>query len=327
MANNFWKNYQYIDYVNIKKNKVDNLPNGVTISTMCASAKRDKDTGLGGLGTDILLPNVYKYMKLSPDDILEIKKDKENKRTIIPEKKKKRRMKKKKVVKKKTSYFFHQITIVVRIFEGTEEDEDLNKVKKINFKVFKNGSIQISGIKDVKELNRAINKLIYNLRLVKGVLTNVEEKMELKEISFVDEKEKLSLKNFKLDMINSNYMVNMNINRKKLYKLLKKKNVNAIYERCIRACVIIKYVPKEENLEQKEISIFIFLKGNIIITGAKSRIHIISSYNFLNNILVQHCDEIEIDDEEDVKNTILSLYDDVIKENSHKLEELNVSSI
>ena len=236
-------------------------------------------------------------------------------------------MKKKKVVKKKTSYFFHQITIVVRIFEGTEENEDLNKVKKINFKVFKNGSIQISGIKDVKELNRAINKLIYNLRLVKGVLTNVEDKMELKEISFVDEKEKLSLKNFKLDMINSNYMVNMNINRKKLYKLLKKKNVNAIYERCIRACVIIKYVPKEENLEQKEISIFIFLKGNIIITGAKSRIHIISSYNFLNNILVQHCDEIEIDDEEDVKNTILSLYDDVIKENSHKLEELNVSSI
>ena len=89
MANNFWKNYQYIDYVNIKKNKVDNLPNGVTISTMCASAKRDKDTGLGGLGTDILLPNVYKYMKLSPDDILEIKKDKENKRTIIHEKKKK----------------------------------------------------------------------------------------------------------------------------------------------------------------------------------------------------------------------------------------------
>ena len=59
----------------IKKNKVDNLPHGVTISTMCASAKRDKDTGLGGLGTDILLPNVYKYMKLSPNDILEIKKD------------------------------------------------------------------------------------------------------------------------------------------------------------------------------------------------------------------------------------------------------------
>ena len=72
-------------------------------------------------------------------------------------------------------------------------------------------------------MNRAINKLIYNLRLVKGVLTNVEDKMELKEISFVDEKEKLSLKNFKLDMINSNYMVNMNINRKKLYKLLKRK--------------------------------------------------------------------------------------------------------
>ena len=37
-------------------------------------------------------------------------------------------------------------------------------------------------------------------------------------------------------------------------------------KKCIRACVIVKFTPQRNNDEEKEVSIFIFEKGNIIIT-------------------------------------------------------------
>jgi TATA-box binding protein (TBP) (component of TFIID and TFIIIB) len=315
-----WNTYNFTDYINYKENEMVNLPPGVLISTITASAKRDEEEN--GLGTNVNNENIFKYLKLNTDDILMIKKDKEKKRSIIPEKKKKRRTKKTKVTKKQSSHFYHQITVVVRVFEG--EYEDLNDVKKINFKVFKNGSIQMSGIKKLEYVNRAINKLIYRLKQVKGILVTDEEtgKKSMKEIKFVEEPDKLNLKNFKLDMINSNYTVNMHIDRKKLYNILLNRKVNAIYEQLTRACVIVKYMPREENPNLKEISIFIFQKGNIIITGAKSKKHITAAYNYLNNILLNHKNEIikKTDDEE--KNELMNLYDSVMTENSHKIDQI-----
>lgn len=315
-----WKNYNFIDYINYKEKEVNNLPPGVLISTMTASAKRVTDQD--GLGTNVNNENIFKYLKLNTDDILMIKKDKEKKRSIIPEKKKKRRTKKTKINKKQSSHFYHQITVVVRVFEG--EYDDLNDEKKINFKVFKNGSIQMSGIKKLEYVNRAINKLIYRLKQVKGVLETNEEtgNRVMKEIKFVEEPDNLNLRNFKLDMINSNYTVNMHIDRKKLYNILLKRKENAIYEQLTRACVIVKFMPREENPNMKEISIFIFQKGNIIITGAKSKKHITSAYDYLNNILLSHKDEIIKKTDEEEKNELMNLYDSVMSENSHKLSQI-----
>lgn len=92
MASFKWQNYDFIDYINWKEKEVNNLPAGVLISTMTASAKRV--TEVDGLGTKVNNENIFKYLKLNSDDILTIKKDKEKKRSIIPEKKKKRRTKK-----------------------------------------------------------------------------------------------------------------------------------------------------------------------------------------------------------------------------------------
>ena len=182
----------------------------------------------------------------------------------------------------------------------------------------------MSGIKKLEYVNRAINKLIYRLKQVKGILETNEEtgKKVMKEIKFVEEPKNLNLRNFKLDMINSNYTVNMHIDRKKLYNILLKRKENAIYEQLTRACVIVKFMPREENPNMKEISIFIFQKGNIIITGAKSKKHITSAYDYLNNILLSHKNEIikKTDDEE--KDELMNLYDSVMLENSHKLSQI-----
>lgn len=304
MTQNIWKKYQFIDYLDIKKNKIKKLPDGVSISTMCAN---------GSLCTKLNLDNIKEYLSLDKNDILTVKLNQDNIRTLIVNKKSKRNTKKK---TKKSVPFYNQVTVVVRVFEG--ETDDLEKEVKLNLKLFQNGTVQISGLRDIEYANRAINKLIYRLGQVRGRIVN----SKIEDIKFVQEKENLTINNFKIYMINSNYRVNMKIDRSKLYKLLIKKKIKASYEKCIRACVIVKFTPIRNNDEDKEVSIFIFEKGNIIITGARNIYHIIDSYNYMNDIILTHCDEINKVDEESESKYILDLYNELMKENNHKLTKL-----
>uniref|UniRef100_A0A6C0J347 Uncharacterized protein n=1 Tax=viral metagenome TaxID=1070528 RepID=A0A6C0J347_9ZZZZ len=300
----YWNNHNFIDFLDIKNNEIKTLPKGVFISTMCAKCK---------LSTNLDLNNIYNYLPLDSNDILTVKINKEKIRTLIPVKEKKRRTKKNTL--KKNSPFYNQVTIVVRINEG--DYDDLNTVKKLNLKLFKNGSIQISGLKKVSYTNRALNKLAFRLSQVKALL--IED--EIREIKFIESN--IDISDFSIYMINSNYKVNMMIDRTKFFKLLLQKKIKASYEKCIRACVIVKFTPVNCNEEEKEISIFIFEKGNIIITGARNLNHIIESYNYINNILLEHTDNIIKKDDDKEEELILNLYNDILKENKHKIKSLN----
>lgn len=298
-----WDTFEFTDYIETDTKEITNLPTGISISTMCASCK---------LNTRLDIPNIEKYFQLNSDDILTVKMTKERLRSLIQIKNKPKRMKKidTKIQQKDTSknHFYNQITVVVRVDEGTVKD--LNEVPKINMKLFKNGSVQMSGCKTIKNINIALNKLISKLKEVKAKM----EDGKIVEKKFVEDANNLTVKDFKIDMINSNYQVAIQIDRDKLYNLLQKKKVKSSYEPCIRACVIIKYVPSNENTEQKEVSVFVFQKGNIIITGARSKSHIISAYNYMNDILLTHKDEIIKKDEKEEEAIILGLYDDIMKE-------------
>ena len=144
--------------------------------------------------------------------------------------------------------------------------------------------------------------------------------------------------NFKMDMINSNYKIDMQIDRPKLHQLLIKKKIRAIFEPCIKASVIIKIPIKDiYNLEidnniikdnnnssnNKDISVFIFQKGNIIINSAKSRDHIIKCYEYINNILYTYKDDIiKIDDK--IENEIIfKHYNKIIADAKCGLIQLN----
>ena len=298
-----WDTFEFTDYLNVDKKEIKNLPNGISISTMCASCK---------LNTRLNIPNIEKYLLLNSDDILTVKMNKERMRTLIAIKNKPKRMKKieTKTKQKDTSknHFYNQITVVVRVSQGPVKD--LNEVPKINMKLFRNGSVQMSGCKSIKNINIALNKLISKLKEIKAKI----EDNAIVEKTFIEEPDNITVKDFKIDMINSNYKVSMQLDRDKLYNLLLKKKVKSSYEPCIRACVIIKYVPLVENIEQKEVSIFVFQKGNIIITGARSQSHIISSYNYMNEILLTHKDEIIKKDEKEEEELILDIYKDILKE-------------
>jgi TATA-box binding protein (TBP) (component of TFIID and TFIIIB) len=115
-------------------------------------------------------------------------------------------------------------------------------------------------------------------------------------------------------MIYCNYKIQFEIDREKLYDLLKKKKIKCIYEPCIRACVTIKFISTQDNIDSKEVSIFIFKKGNIIITGARSKKQVLEAYNYINNIFIIHKDEIIKKSDEEEEEMIFKLYNDVLKD-------------
>ena len=156
-----WDTFEFTDYLNVDTKEIKDLPDGISISTMCASCK---------LNTRLNIPNIEKYLQLNSDDVLTVKMNKERTRSLITIKNKPKRMKKEetKTKQKDTSknHFYNQITVVVRVNQGPTKD--LNEVPKINMKLFKNGSVQMSGCKSIKNINFALNKLISKLKEVKA---------------------------------------------------------------------------------------------------------------------------------------------------------------
>jgi TATA-box binding protein (TBP) (component of TFIID and TFIIIB) len=58
------------------------------------------------------------------------------------------------------------------------------------------------------------------------------------------------------------------------------KGIECRYDKVNHSCVNVKY-----DHPEKKISIFVFEKGSIVITGAKNGDHIKSAYNFINKFL------------------------------------------
>jgi len=288
---------EFKEFLDTKK-EINNLPDGISISTMCATCK---------LNTELNIDNIEKYLQLNNDDIITVKRSTTSIRSLLTHKIKNKRTTKliQPVKTKVINYFYNQITVVIRVNEG--KTEDINTEPRINLKLFKNGSVQMSGCKSIKNINIVLNKLIAKLKEPKAKI--IDDKIV--EIKFIDNPELLDIKHFKIDMINSNYQVNMKIDRDKLYNLMKSRNIKSSFEPCIRACVVVKYTPKKFNIEEKQVSIYIFLKGNIIITGARDREHIIEAYEYINNILITHADEINIIDDDKNEAMILKIYEDI----------------
>jgi|SaaInlStandDraft_7_1057024.scaffolds.fasta_scaffold02762_10 TATA-box binding protein (TBP) (component of TFIID and TFIIIB) len=288
-----WKNYEFIDYLNVKKNEIKNLPKGVSISTMCGSCK---------IGTSVNIDNIYNFLELNDNDILTVKINDEKIRTLLVNSKKKRSTKK----KTKTNSMYNSITIVVRINEGSYDD--LSKVKKLNMKIFNNGSIQMSGVKTYKYTNRALNKLIFKLKEINN------------NVHFINDYDNITVNDFNIYMINSEYKLVTQINRNNLFNILYSQKVKCSYEKCIRACVTVKYVPEEYNEGDKEVTICIFEKGSIKITGARNIEQVRLSYKYMNNLILQNIEKIKKNDEDDEIELIMKLYDEVTQNNNHKLD-------
>lgn len=277
----------HIKYINT--DNIISLPEGMTKSTSCASCKLNA-TELETLEIDTLK---IMDLALNSDNIITLyinKKD--NFKTLLKEVKVKMRNKKiEKIPKKKGNNFYNCVNIVMRVSTGITDK--LEEEPKINMKLFKNGSIQMSGCKSIIDINIVLGKLI---KILETEITG-----------------KISVINFKIDNILANYKINMEINRNKLFELLQKKKIQATYEPCIRACVVVKLTPLQDNEQKNQITISIFKLGNVLLAGARSDLHLVEAYNYLNDIILTHHEEISSTEIANDEQIILKLYKEVMK--------------
>ena len=239
-----------------------NLPDDVTINTMTIICDTDIKFNAS---------NIAKYIDMSPDGIIKISHgrsgDTLTNRTIIHKKKAKK-------IKKQKKVFFNQVSLCVMV--------PSKKEKPINLKLFSNGSMQMTGCKHVNNALDAIERIFVELVKVKAVrdikLKKVVEK------PFCNKPDCLNLgaiKNISVEMIVSKFTYPSKINRPLLYKILLKDEIECKYDPELHASVDLKIESGD-----KKISVFIFEKGSIVITGARTCVHIEHAYNFVNEYLL-----------------------------------------
>jgi len=198
--------------------------------------------------------------------------------------------------KKSKNIFFNQSTLVVRRQYAPGE------FKEVNIKLFKNGGIQMTGIPSDTFAQETLAWLAEQLALFSEPVLDTPAKPY----------------RYSIQLINSDYNVNGNINREKLHEILVDEyNLFSSFESTIYQGCDTKYFYNEsaplnavegicpcgESLcagngdgrtlgQCKEITISPFHTGSIIITGARRFEQIDKAYVFINKILLKHCKEV-----------------------------------
>lgn len=238
-------------------------PDDVDISTMTITCRLD---------VSFNITNIGKYVELDENGIVEIVPPLPQPIRSLLQKSDvfKRRIKKR---------FYNQISMYI----FTKKD------KIVNAKLFSNGSIQMTGCKSVEGIIEAIRKIIEALSRQIGAINY--EKNVVEDIIFVSDTNHFSLdkvRDFNIAMINSNFNIGFNINRTKLFDIINEnKEIDGSYDPIMHAGVNIRY-----HGNDRDVSIFVFESGSIVITGAINCKHIYDAYNFINKFLLENYREI-----------------------------------
>lgn len=167
----------------------------------------------------------------------------------------------------------------------------------INIKMFSKGKIIIAGLKNEHDINKIRDELEFFLNEILDYKINIDKP--------------------DIIMINSNFNCGYNLDRAKLYELIKDKinvmygnmkypavKINFMYntnQKNIGYCNCsdkIKCMNKKKNckgngdIDCKKIMISVFQTGSIIISGAKNMNQLNSAYKWITNILKEHYQEI-----------------------------------
>ena len=249
-----------VNYIDPKLLDLTLIPSNIKISTISATCS---------LGTNFMLNEIYKYFKLDISKIFTVKYA--GKIKSLEQQKNK---------KKKRKSFQNQMTVEIKPDLLDYPDS------KVSVKIFRNGSIQMSGIKSILAVNNIFTKLISEMKKQYGIIENGK----MIDINFVEDIDSLQVSKFKIDMINSGFQLDYQVNRENLYNKLLENKMECKFEPSIHAGVNIKFLPTGSK---KIVSIFVFESGNIIITGAKSSDNILESYEYISDYMKKNKDIIQ----------------------------------
>jgi TATA-box binding protein (TBP) (component of TFIID and TFIIIB) len=221
---------------------------------------------------------------------------------------KKRRKSKKNTMKK--NRFDNQVTVIYKF----------NDKYIPNVKIFKNGNIQLTGIKDIKDTEHIVNHIIKDITIIynnidKNIIVNVEPDYVLD----------LKYQNFKIRMINTDFKVysdpelkkGFEIRRKEIHKLFinNEQNNKCSFQPGIYQGVKLEYFwninnknkngicscPKfcygkgsGQNIgECKKVTGALFESGSVLITGGITFEQVNETYKYICDFLEKHKDIIK----------------------------------
>lgn len=253
-------------------------------------------TATGKLNTLIDLPTFYQEAELVPFEsrengfvYIEYGIDKEstifrgfNKKLLLPKKKK----------KKDGKRFDNQVTVILR-YDTTQY---------VNVKVFKNGNVQMTGVKHIDRGEEVILKVEEQVR-----------KIHLRGIEIAKTFMTLAGDNYKVCLINSDFRMGMQIRRDRLNKIVQTEyKIYSSFEPCTYPGVKILYCWNSDHGDGdgvckcsceckgkgtgrgegqcKNITIAVFQSGCIIITGAQMYKQIDEAYQFICTLIQKHVD-------------------------------------
>jgi TATA-box binding protein (TBP) (component of TFIID and TFIIIB) len=236
-------------------------------------------TVTGSINTDVELQLFYDALCLNtPEEIsyLEFGKNKHDLQSVGIYSK---YVKKKTKATKPKNRFDNQLTIVLMLNEY-----------RYNVKLFKNGNVQMTGVKSVEGGKLAIDYLIELMKLKYKEDERLSKNMN-----------NICNDNYRIRLINSDFKVSFEIRLDKLYSIITDKyKINCSYEPCIYPGAKIEYyyptngfcLCKEfcngKSDACKKITIAVFQSGCIIITGANKIEHINIAYEFICDILKEN---------------------------------------
>jgi TATA-box binding protein (TBP) (component of TFIID and TFIIIB) len=250
------------DYITREQFDSSQLPECLKVSTISLTFS---------MSTNVNFDAIAAHHELSKDGICSINHQGVC-RTILEEGKKRKKQSKNNGTKEKKN-FFNSITVNVGV--GNE--------RYIHSKIFNNGSVQMAGFIGIEEANKAVNTLT-TLLSQPAVVDGVEVPYTQSPIV---------ISKMKINLINVGFCMPYHIHRDTLNDILISKGVKCILEKCKHAGVRIKYLPEGK---EKDIAIFVFEKGSVVITGSKNHHHILSGYAFITGIFEEHMAEIKKDE-------------------------------
>lgn len=247
-------------------------------------------TATGSINTIVNLECLYEYVNVVPTDAEGIQYIEYGK-----EKCKGQPRKTKSKTKGVTKKFDNQATVVIF----------LNK-SYANCKIFKNGCIQITGLKRIENGPLYIQYIIDTIKPIYNV-----------DINVVNDYEKMCVDNYKVRLINTDFNVGFEIRRDNLFRYMTQNypHIYTVYEPCIYSGVKINYYYNLSNKNDKcgscicpthcngrgagsgigncnKITIAVFRSGSVLVTGGSEYNQINEAYKFTCDILQKSRNEI-----------------------------------
>jgi TATA-box binding protein (TBP) (component of TFIID and TFIIIB) len=198
-----------------------------------------------------------------------------------------------------TKRFDNQVTIVYKFIQD-------NTTNMVNSKIFKNGNIQMTGVRFIEQGEVKVNKIVEMIKTIyNSGATDV-----------VNDFQKLSCVNYRIRLINSDFRVGFDIRRDQLHRILVEDyKCSCSFEPCIYPGVKLQYYYNIDNpigdgvckctekcqvgkgagcgdTDCKKITIAIFQSGCIIITGGQNLTQVSEAYDFICKVLIDNYNDI-----------------------------------